>query len=98
MNVGRFRPIATASMGALTSEPPVPVKRTVGFVVVDMALAAATKTAHALITSCAAAVDQARLLVQLLCATDRDITRSSQPAAPAKINPSVATHTSPSAT
>jgi len=36
-------------MGALTSIPP-PVKRTVGFVVVDMALAAATKTAHALIT------------------------------------------------
>jgi hypothetical protein len=37
-------------MGALTSDPPVPVKRTVGFVVVDMALAAAAKTTHALIT------------------------------------------------
>ena len=47
MRVGRFRPIATASMGALTSQPPVPVKRTVGFVVVDMALAAAAKTTHA---------------------------------------------------
>ena len=50
MIVGRFRPIATASMGALTSDPPVPVKRTVGFVVVDMALAAAAKTAQNLIT------------------------------------------------
>ena len=48
MSVGRFRPIATASMGALTSIPP-PVKRTVGFVVVDMALAAATKTAALII-------------------------------------------------
>jgi hypothetical protein len=36
-------------MGALTSIP-FPVKRTVGFVVVDMALAAAAKTTHALIT------------------------------------------------
>jgi len=49
MSVGRFRPIATASIGALTSTPP-PVKRTVGFVVVDMALAAAAKTAQNLIT------------------------------------------------
>ena len=52
--MGRFRPIATASMGALTSIPP-PVKRTVGFVVVDMALAAlaaaAARTAHNFIAS-----------------------------------------------
>jgi hypothetical protein len=40
ISVGRFRPIATGSIGALTSDPLVPVKRTVGFVVVDMALAA----------------------------------------------------------
>ena len=51
--MGRFRPIATASMGALTSEPPVPVKRTVGFVVVDMALAAAARTTQAFIAALA---------------------------------------------
>ena len=49
ISVGCFRPIATASMGALTSIRR--HKRTVGFVVVDMALAAAAKTMlYALIT------------------------------------------------
>jgi hypothetical protein len=64
MSVGRFRPIATASIGALTSEPPVPVKRTVGFVVVDMALAALAAARTAPHSFIAAITRQAALTLQ----------------------------------
>ena len=77
ISVGRFRPIATASMGALTSDPPVPVKRTVGFVVVDMALAAAAKQRMPSSRNAVRCGSRPRHLVIYNGSTDSAVTRCS---------------------